>query len=306
MIRSGPPPDLARFARGNSGIPFVWTFAGADPGPHAMINCVTHGNEPCGAVAVARLLDEGIRPARGTLTLSFANTAAYESFRAGRDLPARYLDRDLNRLWRDDWIDADTTSREAARAKALRPVLRTVGALLDLHSTASASRPFFVIAEITKTRRLADAMGWPPTQQLMPGGCLEGRHMIDYGRFSDPTERAVAVTVECGRHLDPTSADIAYAVALRFLAANGLIDAADPRDKNEPIRRFRVVEPYIVRSDRFALSIPDGGFVQVSAGQRVATDGGYDVLAPYEATIIAPRPDPRMGLPAFMWAVELA
>ena len=30
-------------------------------------------------------------------------------------------------------------------------------------------------ADLAMTRRLADAMGCPPMQQLMPGGCLAGR-----------------------------------------------------------------------------------------------------------------------------------
>lgn len=307
MIEPNQWPDLAPYAGGNTGIPFVWSFAAVAPGSHLMINCLTHGNEPCGAIAVSRLLDQGIRPARGMLTLSFANVAAYESFRASRDLPARYLDRDLNRLWRDDWVDADQSSREAARARDLRPVLRTVDALLDLHSTASVSRPFFVIADLAKARRLADEMGWPPTQQLMPGGCLDGRHMIDYAAFSDPSQRAVAVTVECGRHFDPASGEVADAAATRFLAVTGAVDAAGPTpaSQKEPIHRYRVIEPYVLRTDRFSLCIPDGGFVRVSAGQRVAIDGGDDVVAPYDVTIIAPRPNPVVGSPAFLWAVEV-
>ncbi len=297
-------PDIARFAAGNFGLPFVWTFATNAPGPHVMVNCLTHGNEPAGAAAVARLLDDGVRPVRGRLTLSFANIAAYDAFRAGRDLPARFLDRDMNRLWRSDWLEEDTSSREAVRARALQPVLRTVDALLDLHTTASVAEPFFVIADMPKTRALADRMAWPPTQQLMPDGCLDGRHMIDYGAFADPARAEVAVTVECGRHTDPASCDGAYRAARRFLDAVGAVpDAGTPADSD--IRRFRIVEPYQVQSRDFSLTISDEGFVPVVAGQPVAVDGGKIVTAPYDAVVIAPRPNPAPGTTAFLWAVAV-
>lgn len=299
-------PDIERFRAGNAGVPFVWSFFSATPGPHVLVNALTHGNEPCGAVAVSRLLDMTLRPRCGRLTLSFANVEAYAAWRAGRDLPARYLDRDLNRLWRDDWIDADATSREAARARELRPVFAGADILLDLHSTAHTPRPFFVIADMPKTRRLADAMAWPPDQQLMPGGCIEGRHLIDYGRFSDPDDPAVAVTVECGRHDDAASASVALAAALRFLAVTGVLapaDAVPAPPPAGPLRRYRTVAPCVVRSDRFELLVPVDGFVDVRAGDVVALDGGEPVRAPFDATILAPRPDPARGTPAFIWSV---
>lgn len=299
-------PSIDRYGPGNAGTDHLWTFTAKTPGPHVMVNALTHGNEPCGALALLRLLDEGVRPERGQLTLAFANTEAYAAFRAGQDAPARYLDRDLNRLWRDDWIDADETSREAQRARALRPWLQTVDALLDLHSTASVARPFFVIADLPKARRLADAMAIPATQQIMPGGCLDGRHMIDYGRFADPGDPAVAVTVECGRHDDPGAAEVAHDVTLRFLEVFGLLAARPraPEPEQGTIRRYATVAPYLVQSDRFELLVDRDGFVPVRKGQAVATDGGTTVTAPYDAVIIAPRPAPARGTTAFIWAVE--
>lgn len=298
--------DVSRFAEGNTGVPYVWTFASDNEGPHVMVNCLTHGNEPAGAHAVARLLDEAVRPRRGRLTFSFANVRAYESFRAGQNLPARFLDRDMNRLWRDDWIDADRTSRETVRARELRPVLRTVDMLLDLHTTASVARPFFVIAEMPKTRALADRMAWPPLQQLMPGGCLDGRHMIDYDAFSDPVAPQTAVTVECGRHDDATSGEAAYRTARLFLAAVGALSGAARASEAASIHRYRIVAPYEVRHDSFVLSIPDSGFVSVEEGETVARDGPEKVTAPYDAVVIAPRPSPAKGTTAFLWAVEVS
>src|SRR5215469_16815372 len=74
------PPDLSPYRAGNTGIPYAWSFAAAAPGPHVMLNALTHGNEICGAIALDRLLRAGLRPARGKLTFCFANVAAYEGF----------------------------------------------------------------------------------------------------------------------------------------------------------------------------------------------------------------------------------
>lgn len=291
-------PEIGRYRAGNAGTDYVWTFAAEAPGPHVMINGLTHGNEPCGAVAVTRLLDAGVRPLRGRLTLSLANTAAY-----ARDPPARFLDRDLNRLWRDDWIDADHSGREAARAHALRPLLASVDALLDLHTTASVATPFYVLADLPKTRALADALAWPPLQQLMPGGCIEGRHLIDYGAFAEQAHPAVALALECGRHDDAQSGEVATEAARRFLAHHGTLATAAP-SPTAPIRRVRTVAPYTARSDRLRLLVPASGFVAVRRGQPVAVDGDDTVTAPFDAVITAPRPAPCAGTVAFIWCVD--
>ena len=58
-------PDITRYAEGNTGVPYVWSFDSGKPGRHVMVNAVTHGNELCGAVAVDLLLKLRLQPARG-------------------------------------------------------------------------------------------------------------------------------------------------------------------------------------------------------------------------------------------------
>ena len=125
------PEDLSPYRQGTSGVDYVHSFRGPRAGPHVIINALTHGNELCGMHVVKRLLDLGIRPICGELTLSFANVTAYEWFSPQR-LDARFLDRDLNRLWHDDLLQEDAHSIEARRAHAMLPVVRTVDRLLDL------------------------------------------------------------------------------------------------------------------------------------------------------------------------------
>ena len=74
-----------------------------------------------------------------------AGIAAYEKL--GTDArSARFIGRDFNRLWHDDLLRADCQSVEATRAHQMRPLVKTVDRLLDLHSTWRALQPFFVLS----------------------------------------------------------------------------------------------------------------------------------------------------------------
>ena len=64
-------PDIEPYRESNIGVEFVTSFDSGKSGPHVMINAVTHGNEICGAIALDRLLKDGIRPINGKLTLAF-------------------------------------------------------------------------------------------------------------------------------------------------------------------------------------------------------------------------------------------
>ena len=48
-------PDISRHEQSASGIAYVHTFDSGAPGPHVMINALTHGNEVCGAITVKGL-----------------------------------------------------------------------------------------------------------------------------------------------------------------------------------------------------------------------------------------------------------
>ena len=45
------PPDLSAYRKGNTGIDYITTFDSGKPGPHVMVNAVTHGNELCAAIS---------------------------------------------------------------------------------------------------------------------------------------------------------------------------------------------------------------------------------------------------------------
>lgn len=301
--------DIAPYRDANTGVPYVHTFDSQRPGPHVMVNALTHGNEWCGLHVVCRLLDLGLRPRAGRLTLSLANVAAYET--PGPDgTGQRFLERDFNRLWHDDLLAADTQSVEARRAHQMRPVVATVDRLLDLHSTWHALQPFFVLSQLPRVRALADALAVPPRQLFLPDVWHEGYHLIDYGAFRRPDGGAVALIAECGQHFAQSSVDTAWRIAVRFLQWHGIVDASQAAAMapgldgaaGPALERYEIAVPVIARTDALRLTCSYAGFVRFNRGEVAALDGDTPVLAPFDgAVLLAPRPLPRAGQQAFSW-----
>jgi predicted deacylase len=285
-------PDISGYALGNTGIPYVFTFDSGVPGPHVMINSITHGNEVCGAITVAALLDQNLRPRRGRLTLSFANISAYESFDPDHPDASRCVDQDFNRVWNRSLLD-DTTqdSVELRRARAMRPVLNTVDLLLDLHSMHERCVPLLMSGALDKRIEFARKLGTPATL-ISDVGHPEGRRMIDYEGFDDSSSPKCAVVVECGHHWEPSSIVVAKDAAARFLILTGAADAGDlPQDWFVPLpesqRVIRVTDPVVVTSMDFHFVAPYTGLeLFPQAGTVIAWQDGKPVATPYSNCVL--------------------
>ncbi len=293
------PRDLSAWEKGNTGVAFVHRFDSGLPGPRVLVVGLTHGNEFCGAEALHWALGEKLRPARGSLVIAFANVAAYRSFDRAKPLDSRFLDRDMNRVWRDDWLAKEKT-READRARELLPFVVEADYLLDIHSTSFAVRPFFVGAMNARTKELAARIGSPRTLLMADGG-FDGRTMIEHGEFSDRSGRRTALVVECGAHFLKGSVAVAKAAMLDFLAEVGTLDADVARQlrpvvpESEP-GTYEITEVYVAKTDELAFARPFEGFEEVEAGDLIGTDGPTEIRAPYaRCTILFPKAQPMKG-----------
>ncbi|MGH6717860.1 MAG: succinylglutamate desuccinylase [Alphaproteobacteria bacterium] len=298
------PIDLVRFRPGSGAVPYVWTFRAGRPGACVMVNALTHGNEVCGAHAVARLLDDGVRPIAGTLILSFANVAAYESFDPAYPFVSRYLDEDFNRVWDAAALDGPRASRELARARELRPAVDQADRLLDLHSTELPQAAMLLAGTRPKNLALARAIGFP-AHVVLDAGHQAGRRLRDYGKFDDPDDASLALLVECGAHFETQSAEVALATTARFLCHFGTIDEAmavryGARRPAAPQRVVEVTQAVTIRSDRFAFTRTFRGFdIVAKAGTVIAHDGDEPVRTPYDdCVLVMPARNPTHGLTA--------
>lgn len=273
------PRDLSAYRQGNVGIDYVHRFESGKPGPHVLINALTHGNEICGMTAVTHLLDSGARPLRGTLTLSFANVAAYESFDPRQPFESRQLVHNMNRIWSSAWLDGSEHSPELARARVLRPVVAAADHILDIHSTSQAVQPFWVYPQFERNGRAALAIGQPTVHLVMPQGLGSGTPLIQHGVHGTPQGQGVALVVECGQHFLRASSELAVQVALDFCAHFGVLAPRERRQAAAPAQRFGLLKTHVIQTPDFHFVRPLAGFEKFALGELIATDGAEEIRA---------------------------
>jgi hypothetical protein len=294
-------PDLTPHAAGNRGIPYVWTFESGRVGPHVLVQALTHGNEVCGAIALDWILREAVRPTRGTLSLVFANVAAYQRFNPVNPFASRCVDEDFNRLWSADVLDGTRESCELARARELRPLYDCVDYLLDLHSMSDPCPPLAMAGCRAKGLALARALG-VPRNIVIDGGHAAGRRLRDYTFFDDAADPRGALLIECGQHWEAAAPEVAKQSVLRWLrhfamAAPAFLDAhlAPGSDPTQVL--IEVTTTVTIASDDFAFTRPIAALQCIArAGTVYAIDGGNEIRTPHDdCVVIMPTRRPKKG-----------
>ncbi len=291
-----PAPDLSAWRAGNTGTEGVWQFDSGRPGRQVLISALVHGNELCGAWALKGLLESGLRPQAGSLTLMFCNLAAFDRFDAANHDAARFVEQDMNRQWSDERMDA-ADSLERRRCAALRPFVAQADWLLDLHSMHEPCAPLLLTGVQPRNLALAKQMA-APEHIVIDAGHQDGTRMRDYGRFGLPDAQAGdsrSLLVECGFHGDPASRAVAQDQCLRFIAATGIVDAAELarllpgwRLADAPRQwALQVTGPVVAKSERFAFTQPFTGLeVIAQAGTVIGDNDGDPVTTPYDDCVL--------------------
>jgi predicted deacylase len=294
-------PDLGRWAAGNTGVPYVWTYSAERAGPHVVLQALTHGNEVCGAIALDWLLGEDFRPARGTLSICFANIAAYLGFDRADPFASRCVDEDFNRLWTSEVLDGPRQTADLARARELRPLYERADYLLDLHSMTDRCPPLAMAGRQRKGVELAQALG-APEHIIVDAGHVAGRRLRDYAFFDDSADRRSALLIECGQHWEAAAPEVARQATLRFLRHFGMAEAAFLDAHLEPLpmpeqKVIEVTDIVTIATDEFTFTVPVAGLAVVpKAGMLLARDGGAEIHTPYdECVLIMPTRRPKKG-----------
>ena len=297
------PRDLSPYRKGNVGVDYVHRFVADQPGPHVLINALTHGNEFCGMFAACDLLDRGVRPRVGTLTVSFANVAAYESFDVERPFDSRQITHNLNRIWSAQWLDGPEESVELRRAREMREIVAEADHILDIHSTAQDVAPFWVYPGHRRNSTVARALPKPLIHLVMPNGMSSGTPLIEYGPHGKADGPGAAVVLECGQHFRRASVDLAIAVTQDFLGHFGLIELEQEPNHSTGAhggqgehRAFEMLTTHVIRTAEFSFVRPLVGFEVFAKGELIAVDGPEEIRAPCDdCTIFMPTRLPIIG-----------
>ncbi|TKX75990.1 succinylglutamate desuccinylase [Halorubrum sp. GN11_10-6_MGM] len=243
-----------------------------DGEPEVAVVGAIHGDEPCGARAVERLLDADLDPKR-PVRLIVANEEALE---AGE----RYLDADLNRVFPGN---PDAEAHEVRLAAELFDALAGC-TTLAIHSTQSYAEPFAVIDSMDEVTR-AVAPHLPVGAVIQTDAFTEGRLI----------EHPHTLEVEAGLQGSEAAADNAYWLSRAFLAATGAISAPGADDVvdaggREDVSVFRLRDR-IPKPEAEAYEVFARNFERVESGERFAAADGEPLLAeePFYPVLLSPN-----------------
>ena len=260
-----PCPDISMWRQGNTGTEGVWHFDSGQPGRHVLISALIHGNELCGAWAIKGLLEAGVRPARGKLTLVLANLRAFERFDPAHHDASRFVDEDMNRQWMDERI-AEPRTLERQRVAALAPWVRQADWVLDLHSMHEPGAPLLLTGIQPRNQQLARQLA-NPVHIVVDAGHKDGVRMRDYAHFGWPDAQA------------PDSRSSASALQAA-LPGWRLPDAPQQW-------ALEVTGPVVARSAAFRFTQPFTGLECIpKAGTVIGDNDGEAVTTPYDDCVL--------------------
>jgi predicted deacylase len=291
-----PCPDISMWRQGNTGTEGVWHFDSGQPGRHVLISALIHGNELCGAWALKGLLEAGVLPAVGQLTLVFANLRAFERFDEANHDASRFVDEDMNRQWMDERI-AEPRTLERQRVAELAPWVQKADWVLDLHSMHEPGAPLLLTGMHPRNLQLARELA-NPVHIVVDAGHKDGVRMRDYGRLGLSDDQAPgtrSLLIECGFHGDLASRNVARDLCIRFLDVSGVLSAsalqaALPgwRQADAPQQwALEVTGPVVARSEKFRFTEPFKGLECIpKAGTVIGDNDGEPVTTPYDDCVL--------------------
>jgi succinylglutamate desuccinylase len=289
----------------------VGRHRGDRPGPKLICLAGIHGNEPAGVHALRRvfaaLASRGM-PFSGELVGLAGNLEALQT-------GARYLERDMNRMWTDELVARALQPPEvgtaapgpgSGRGAEWQQVaeLHTILAeevkhecgevhLLDLHTSSADGVPFVCLGDTLRNRRFARAFPVPVLlglEEQLDGALLE--YLNDRG--------VITVGFEAGQHGAMHSIDRHEAGIWIGLASAGCFPGPVPEQVARSRRLLSAARgglPKVLEIlHRHALRPRDGfqmhpgfeNFTPVRSGEILAEDRGGLIRAPRDGRIMLP------------------
>ncbi|MDX1912973.1 MAG: succinylglutamate desuccinylase/aspartoacylase family protein [Saprospiraceae bacterium] len=295
----------------------IGQFEGARKGPLVLVITALHGNEPAGVTALQLVLEALMVEAQvkgdefefyGKIVGYIGNLAAYQDNQ-------RFIERDLNRVWRPDFVAESLQmpyENRQAEYRETADLYETIHAecasaesadliFLDLHTTSAEGGIFSIPTDEHRSLLLARALGAPAIMGLQKS--IEGTLLkfAAEGGFSTPTPRCVAF--EAGQHESPQSVHRAAAAIVRCLRTVGCMGEETLQTWEErsplplwphspPVLQLRYVHA-IGPDDHFKMRPGYANFQPIHAGEHLADDVHGPILSPAQGLILMPLYQPK-------------
>lgn len=201
-----------------------YSYHAPDSGPSLAVLGAVHGNEKCGTEAIRRVISEfeqgDLLLQRGSVWLMpIANPRAY-------DLNKRFVERNLNRAL---YIKETKSRYEDHLDPIVCGFLDRADILLDIHSYSAGGEPFVFLEASQKEET---AFGRALDVNYYIHGWEKAFHDASDTEAQLTTEKymqsrgKMAVTLECGQHMDPQAPQVGYDAILKAMLHLSLMDPA--------------------------------------------------------------------------------
>lgn len=281
----------------------IGTHHGETPGP--LFVCVggMHGNESAGVKAIELLLKMiEVEPItnpdfkfRGHFLGLLGNPKAY-----ARNV--RYIERDMNRCWKQELID---TSR-IEEVKSIRSLLRIINTyidqyqpeevfFLDLHTTSSDGGIFSIVTDELSSIELARGINAPIIKGFIHE--IKGTS-IQYVNSKSLGINTTSLVFESGQHTDPLSVNRSIAALICCLRNARCINTQDVENRHiEILKEYARDLPEVTQllyrhqvseTDQFEMFPGYKNFQMIQEGEPLAKDRHGTVVSPYPGLILLP------------------
>lgn len=278
-------------------------------GPLVIMLGGVHGNEQAGVKALEYLIKMlEVEPITNETFRFFGRLVAFRGNLQAIQKKTRYVNRDLNRMFRPDLLDTILT-RDVRRdeEKELVEIIDFIKSniadyhpeeifLLDLHTTTAPGGIFTIVDDSQRALEIALDLRAPVVEGFLAG--VKGT-LLHYMNADNLHQNSTALVFEAGQHGDKLSVNRSIAAAVNFLSSVGAVEKfhISPRHRKilwESARGLpahcRLIYTHeLVDGDQFRMEPGFSNFDPVYIGQVMATDINGSIVSPVNGLILMPH-----------------
>lgn len=290
----------------------IGSYEGQTHGDLFLVITTLHGNEPAGSNAVQTALSLLQKEKNEKIDFNFkGKMVGLVGNLAAQKANKRYIDTDMNRLWRPERIEAIMAQTDEKKLlseeREVRELLAAIQAevdsykpakiyILDLHTTTAEGGIFTITPDNSdEALRIALTLFAPVITGF--SDLLKGTLTSFFnGQFA--ALPCTTLTFESGQHLSEEAVTNAVSVIINILRAVHFVNAADVEDKHDALlraraatlpRQARLLYRHPVQAvDRFVMKPGYQNFQRIAAKEIIAEDRKGVIRAQKDCLILMP------------------